>query len=63
MTNNTKTWPKEIYLYGDMAKSYDEQSGKLGWSADDFAPNVKYIRADLIEKYIQQAVASLVEGI
>jgi hypothetical protein len=45
-----KTWPKNIYLYGDLEVTYENQTGRLGWSEESFAPNIKYIRADIVRE-------------
>ena len=42
-----KTWPETIYIYGDMNKTYQEQTDRLGWSEENFNDSVKYIRVDI----------------
>jgi hypothetical protein len=49
MIDYSKTWPKLIYLYGDMDVSYKNQTGRLAWfehNLTDHAP-IEYIRVDV----------------
>jgi hypothetical protein len=50
MTEYLKTWPTEIYLYGDLDKRFEDQTEMIGWSEENFSKNIKYVRADIAKE-------------